>query len=103
MVQLMKSTQLMTFYGTKATPDWKEIKHESRWEDIFDFGLLRPNKKDREFDFSAYNKKTACVDNAVRVTVGCEPNAKHIYETEFHIKLSFIVHWVGGFLLFYKD
>jgi len=91
MVQLMKSTQLMTFYGTKATPDWEEIKYESRWEDIFDFQKLKPRRKDRDLEFD-YNKKTACVDNAVRVTVGCEPNAKRIYETEFHIKLSFIVH-----------
>jgi len=91
-VQLMKSTHLMTFYGTKATPDWEEIKHESKWENIFDFRKIKPSRKDKDFDFGSYNKKTACVDNAVRVTVGCEPNTKHIYETEFHIKLSFIVH-----------
>ncbi|KAL5267085.1 hypothetical protein ACHWQZ_G004200 [Mnemiopsis leidyi] len=91
-VELKKSTQLMTFYGTKATPDWQEIKCESRWEKIFDFEMIKARRQSRDFDFDAYNKKTACVDNTVRVTVGCEPNEKHIYETEFHIKLSFIVH-----------
>ncbi|XP_063686355.1 uncharacterized protein LOC134820063 [Bolinopsis microptera] len=89
-VQLKKSTQLMTFYGTKATSDWQEIKHQNRWENVFDFQMLKPHRKD--FDFETYNKTTACVDNAVRVTVGCQPDGKHIYETEFHIKISFIVH-----------
>ena len=89
-VQLKKSTQLMTFYGTKATSDWQEIKHQNRWENVFDFRMLKPHRKD--FDFETYNKTTACVDNAVRVTVGCPPDGKHIYETEFHIKISFIVH-----------
>lgn len=82
----------MTFYGTKATPDWQEIKCESNWEKIFDFEMLKARRRSKDFDFETYNKKTACVDNTVRVTVGCEPNEKHIYETEFHIKLSFIVH-----------
>jgi len=86
------------FLGTQKTPTWSSLTDTETWQPVYNFSqlekdtLAKASKSEKDVSDSDYNRTTACLGNVVRVTVGCVPNCERIYDTDFHVKLSFVMH-----------